>query len=166
MHDLDMADVYAALTCYHEHREEMAELEQQREALVQQSLAEEGNDARGPPPRAQHELTNKCLPLSRRRGHGPEHCTGTPFLRVRSCRGSRRGRTGNRNARFRSHRIRSEARLRRSYERQGVCSDCEHEKRCDRFLPGRRPQTPRNLHIDRRAGRIRTDAGRPPGRLS
>lgn len=42
MHDLDMADVYAALTCYHEHREEMAELEQQREALVQQSLAEGG----------------------------------------------------------------------------------------------------------------------------
>ncbi|PSQ26793.1 hypothetical protein BRD01_00320 [Halobacteriales archaeon QS_8_65_32] len=60
MHDLDMADVYAALTCYHEHREEMAELEQQREALVQQSLAEGGNDARRPPPRAQHELTSKC----------------------------------------------------------------------------------------------------------
>lgn len=39
MHDLDVADVYAALTYYHEHREEMAELEQQRDDLVQQSLA-------------------------------------------------------------------------------------------------------------------------------
>lgn len=166
MHDLDMADVYAALTCYHEHREEMAELEQQREALVQQSLAEGGNDARRPPPRAQHELTSKCRSAfsstrTRTRAlHRNSVPKGTELSRFETWTNREPERP------IPSHRIRSEARLRRSYERQGVCSDCEHEKRCDRFLPGRRPQTPRNLHIDRRAGRIRTDAGRPPGRLS
>ena len=42
MHDLDVADVYAALTYYHEHREEMTELQRERDDLVQQSLAGEG----------------------------------------------------------------------------------------------------------------------------
>jgi hypothetical protein len=34
--------VYAALTYYHEHREEMAELEKERDDLVQNSLAGTG----------------------------------------------------------------------------------------------------------------------------
>jgi uncharacterized protein (DUF433 family) len=36
--DLQVADVYAALTYYHEHPEEMAELEAERERLVEESL--------------------------------------------------------------------------------------------------------------------------------
>lgn len=33
-HDLDVADVYRALTYYHDHSEEMAELEAEREAVI------------------------------------------------------------------------------------------------------------------------------------
>lgn len=42
MHDLSVADVYAALTYYHEHREEMAKHEQERDEVIQQSLDERG----------------------------------------------------------------------------------------------------------------------------
>ena len=37
-YDLDIADVYAALMYYHEHREEMVERERERDDIVQRSL--------------------------------------------------------------------------------------------------------------------------------
>lgn len=42
MHNLDVADVYAALTYYHEHRDEMAERERDRDNAIQRSLGEVG----------------------------------------------------------------------------------------------------------------------------
>lgn len=39
-HDLDIADVYRALTYYHDHRDEMERLEAERDDAIRQSLDE------------------------------------------------------------------------------------------------------------------------------
>jgi uncharacterized protein (DUF433 family) len=48
-HDLDVADVYRALTYYHDHPEEMRAVERQREAAIEEHehLTTDPNDVRG-----------------------------------------------------------------------------------------------------------------------
>ena len=48
-HDLDVADVYRALTYYHDHPEEMRAVERQREAAIEEheDLTTDPNDVRG-----------------------------------------------------------------------------------------------------------------------
>jgi uncharacterized protein (DUF433 family) len=48
-HDIDVADVYRALTYYHDHPQEMRAVERQREAAVegQKHLTTDLNDVRG-----------------------------------------------------------------------------------------------------------------------
>lgn len=48
-HDLDVADVYRALTYYHDHPEEMRAVERQREAEIEEHehLTTDPNDVRG-----------------------------------------------------------------------------------------------------------------------
>ncbi|MDR9429893.1 MAG: DUF433 domain-containing protein [Natronomonas sp.] len=48
-HDLDVADVYRALTYYHDHPEEMRAVERKREAAIEEHehLTTDPNDVRG-----------------------------------------------------------------------------------------------------------------------
>ncbi|WP_181693420.1 DUF433 domain-containing protein [Natronomonas sp. LN261] len=48
-HDLDVADVYRALTYYHDHPEEMRAVERQRDAAIEEHehLTTDPNDVRG-----------------------------------------------------------------------------------------------------------------------
>jgi uncharacterized protein (DUF433 family) len=48
-HDFDVADVYRALTYYHDHPEEMRAVERQREAAIEEHehLTTDPNDVRG-----------------------------------------------------------------------------------------------------------------------